>query len=213
MCWPATRLRAQIVPAHIARMNIQHGGLHMRSWQFLLVLIIAMIPWSPVQAQSVDGLVLVDSTGKTLGPVVDINGTFFKVPHVPFAVGDSAFILAVFPNKFAGSGIPTVLHFSSKRCNHETGQAAAALVDLATINPSFWSFVAADGGTAYVPTPGAKPIQQFKALSRLTVEPNGMAECQDIGQLVATAIPATPVANLLSSFTPPFTVEVMKKGR
>ncbi len=65
----------------------------------------------------------------------------------------------------------------------------------------------------YVPTPNAQPIQAFKALSRLTVEPNGNVECQDIAQLVSTAIPATPVANLMTSFTPPFVIEAVgKKG-
>jgi hypothetical protein len=178
-----------------------------------LVLAVSLVAMSTAHAESVDGLVMVDSTGKTLGPVLDINGSLFKVPHVPFSVGNSVFLVAVFNTRFAGSGIPTVLHFNSRHCNHQTGQAAAALVDLQTIDPAFWSFVGTDGGTVYVPTPNAQPIPAFNALSRLTVEPNGNVECQDIAQKVSPAIPATPVVNLLTSFTPPFVVDAVgKKG-
>jgi hypothetical protein len=179
----------------------------------VLVLIVSLVAMSIAHAQSVDGLVMVDSTGKTLGPVLDINGSLFKVPHVPFSVGDSVFLVSVFKTRFSGSGIPTVLHFNSRRCNHQTGQAAAALIDLETIDPAFWSFVGTDGGTVYIPTPNAQPIQAFNALSRLTVEPNGKVECQDIAQKVQPAIPATPVVNLMTLFTPPFVIEAAgKKG-
>lgn len=178
----------------------------------VLLLIVSLVAMSTAHGQSVDGLVMVDSTGKILGPVLDINGSLFKVPHVPFSVGNSAFLVAVFKTKFAGSGIPTVLHFSSRHCNHQTGQVAAALIDLATIDPAFWSFVGTDGGTVYVPTPNAQPIQAFKAVSRLTVEPNGNVECQDIAQLVSPAMPATAVANLLTLFTPPFVIQAVGKG-
>jgi hypothetical protein len=188
----------------------------MRSLQLavVLVLLISLITMSTAQAQTLDGLVMVDSTGKTLGPVLDINGVFFRVPHVPFTVGNSVFVLSVFKTRFAGTGIPPVLHFNSKRCNHQTGQAAAALSDLTTIDAGFWSFVGADGGTVYIPTANVQPIHKFNALSRLTVEPNGNVECQDIAQMVSPAIPATPVANMLTFFTPPYTVEAAnKKGK
>jgi hypothetical protein len=120
-------------------------------------------------------------------------------------------MLAVFKTKFGGSGIPAFLYFNSRRCNHQTGQAVASLDDISTIEPTFWSFVGADGGTVYVPTPDAKPIPAFKSLSRLDAQPNGEVVCQEVPQFIPTAIPATPLVNMLTLFTPPFAVEVVTK--
>jgi hypothetical protein len=82
---------------------------------------------------------------------------------------------------------------------------------MSTIEPTFWSFVGADGGTVFVPTPDAKPIPGFKSLSRLDAQPDGEPVCQEIPQFIPTAIPATPLVNMLTLFTPPFAVEVVTK--
>ncbi|MGQ0694676.1 MAG: hypothetical protein ACT4OL_03760 [Nitrospiraceae bacterium] len=187
----------------------------MRSFQIFvaLVLIVSMVTISTANAQPVEALAIVDATGKTLGPVLDATGAFYKVPHVPFTINNSTFVLAVFKTKFGGSGIPTYLYFSSRRCNHQTGQVVASMSDMKNIDVTFWSFVAADGSTVYVPTANAQPIQSFKSLSRLLAEPNGDVVCDDFAQFVPTGIPATPLVNMLTLFTPPFAVEgVTKKG-
>ena len=65
----------------------------------------------------------------------------------------------------------------------------------------------------YVPTPNAQPIQSFKTLSRLDAQPNGDVVCHEVPQFIPTAIPATPLVNMLTLFTPPFAVEALtKKG-
>ncbi len=189
----------------------------MRSIQIyvVLALVVSMGAIPTANAQSIEGLVMVDATGKTLGPIVNISGDLFKVPNVPFSVNNSVFVLSVFKNRFGGSGNPVNLYFNNKGCDGKTGQAVAALDEIVSKDivrdAMFWSFVGADGGTVYVPTPDAKPLQSFKALSRLYVETNGIAECQDYPKFVPTAIPATQLQNMLTVFTPPFSVKAVSK--
>lgn len=192
----------------------------MRSFQIIVVFVLmasmvmsttAIAQPDEARALPVEALALIDAAGKTLGPALDVNGPFFKVPHVPFTVGNSVFMLAVFKSKFGGSGIPNNLYFSDRRCDSKTGQAAAAASEISTIDDSFWSFVGADGGTVYVPTSNAQPIQSFKAISRLTAEPNGSVVCVESPIFIPTAIPATPLVNMLNLFTPPFAVKAVTK--
>ncbi len=170
---------------------------------------------SSINAGTVESLVMVDAKGKVLGPVVEMAGPFFKLPLVPFKVGDSVFVLSIFKNKVAGSGNPINLYFDNRRCDHKTGQVVAALDEIVTKeavrDEAFWSFVGVDGKTVYVPTPHAQPIKSFKVQSRLYVEPNGEVECQEYPKFIPTAIPATAIENLLDAFTPPFSVDAVVK--
>ncbi|MCP9454857.1 MAG: hypothetical protein NNA18_01950 [Nitrospira sp.] len=170
---------------------------------------------SATNAGTVESLVMVDAKGKVLGPIVEMAGPFFKLPLVPFKVGESIFVLSIFKNKIAGSGNPINLYFDNRRCDHKTGQAVAALDEIITKeaarDEAFWSFVGADGKTVYVPTPHAQPIKSFKVQSRLYVEPTGEVECQEYPKFIPTAIPATAIENLLETFTPPFSVDAVIK--
>lgn len=163
---------------------------------------------SSTNAGTVESLVMVDAKG--------MAGPFFKLPLIPFKIGDSIFVLSIFKNKVAGSGNPINLYFDNRHCDHKTGQAVAALDEIITKDAArdeaFWSFVSADGKTVYVPTPHPQPIKSFKVQSRLYVESNGEIECQEYPKFIPTAIPATAIENLLDTFTPPFSVDaVMKK--
>jgi len=154
---------------------------------------------------------MVDATGKTLGPVLNVNGPFFKVPDVPFKLSNSIFMLAVIKTKFGGSGIPTSIYFNSRRCNHQTGQAAAAMSDIAILllrSGPLWELMEV---LFMFQLLMPNPFESFKSLSRLVVEPNGNVECQEIPLLIPTAIPATPLVNMLTLFTPPFAVEALTK--
>ncbi|MCP9445969.1 MAG: hypothetical protein NNA22_00155 [Nitrospira sp.] len=178
-------------------------------------LLLGVASHHPVEAGTVESLVMVDANGKTLGPIVEFAGPFFKLPLVPFKVGDSVFVLSVFKNKIAGSGNPVNLYFDNRRCDHKTGQAVAALDEIVTKeavrDETFWSFVGADGKTVYVPTPKAQLIKAFKVQSRLYVEPNGEVECQEYPKFIPMAVPATAIENLLDTFTPPFSVDAAVK--
>ncbi len=186
----------------------------MRSLQLFIVftLIVGFLSVSTAEVQQVESLVMIDATGKTIGPIVEISGSYHQVPIVPFKVGKMIFVLSVFKDRFGGSGNPVNLYFTSKGCDGKSGQVVAALDEIATRKAArdemFWSYVGADGGTAYVPTRNTKPIQSVKILSRLYVEPNGDVECQDYPKFIPTAVPATQLPNMLTMFTPPFSVGV-----
>ena len=164
----------------------------------------------PASAGTVESLVMVDSKGKTLGPIVELAGPFFKLPLVPFKSGDSVFVLSIFKNKVTGSGNPVNLYFDNKACDHKSGQVVAALDEIITKDAvrdeAFWSFVSTDGTTVYVPTPRAEQIKAFKVKSRLYVERNGEVECQEYPKFIPIAVPATALDNFLGDFTPPFSV-------
>ncbi len=178
-------------------------------------LLVSVAGGSPAVADQVESLTVVDSKGKTLGPVLELAGPFFKMPLVPFKVGESVFTLSVFKNKLTGSGNPINLYFDNRHCDHKTGQTVAALDEIITKeavrDEMFWSFVSVDGGTVYVPTPHAQQIKSFKVLSRLYVEPNGDVECQEYPKFIPIAVPATAIDNLLGTFTPPFSMSATTK--
>ena len=170
---------------------------------------------SPAGADTIESLVMVDSKGKTLGPIVELAGPFFKLPLVPFKEGESVFVLSVFKNKVTGSGNPVNLYFDNKTCDHKKGQVVAALDEIITKeavrDEAFWSFVGTDGSTVYVPTPHAQQIKAFKVLSRLYVEQNGDVECQEYPKFIPIAVPATALENFMGAFTPPYFVGATTK--
>jgi hypothetical protein len=170
---------------------------------------------APASADTVETLVMMDAKGKTLGPVVELAGPFFKLPLVPFKVGESVFVLSIFKNKVTGSGNPVNLYFDNKTCDHKKGQVVAALDEIITKeavrDEAFWSFVGTDGSTVYVPTPHAQQIKAFKVLSRLYVEQNGEVECQEYPKFIPIAVPASALENFMGAFTPPYSMGATTK--
>jgi hypothetical protein len=180
-----------------------------------LAFVVGAVGTTPAGADTVDSLVMVDSKGKTLGPIVELAGPFFKLPLVPFKVGESVFVLSIFKNRVSGSGNPVNLYFDNRTCDHKKGQVVAALDEIITKeavrDEAFWSFVGTDGTTVYVPTPHAPQVKSFKVQSRLYVEQNGEVECQEYPKFIPTAVPATALENFLSAFTPPYSVGATTK--
>jgi len=170
----------------------------------------------PASAETVQSLVMMDSKGKTLGPIVELAGPFFKLPLVPFKSGESVFVLSIFKNKVTGSGNPVNLYFDNRNCDYKSGQVVAALDEIITKDAvrdeAFWSFVGTDGTTVFVPTPRADQIKAFKVKSRLYVEQNGEVECQEYPKFIPVAVPATALEHFLSSFTPPYFVGASTKN-
>lgn len=171
---------------------------------------------APASADTVQSLVMMDSKGKTLGPIVELAGPFFKLPLVPFKSGDSVFVLSIFKNKVTGSGNPVNLYFDNRTCDHKSGQVVAALDEIITKDAvrdeAFWSFVGTDGTTVFVPTPRAEHIKAFKVKSRLYVEQDGEVECQEYPKFIPEAVQATALENFLSAFTPPYSVGATTKN-
>ncbi len=87
----------------------------------VFVLLVNVVAIAPADANPVESLVMVDSKGTMLGPVVEFAGPFFKLPLVPFKAGNSVFVLSIFKDKVAGSGNPVNLYFDNRRCGHKTG--------------------------------------------------------------------------------------------
>jgi len=175
---------------------------------FLSVLIMARMA-----SAQVNEIVVIDSTGKTLGQVIGTQGLRYTLPHVPFKIGNTTIVLALFKNRFVGGGMPVDLYFNASGCNGQIGQAAVDIRDIPLTENMVlpWSFVAADGGTVYVPTPNSQPIQSFNALSRFFDAGGGVVQCQEINQVIATAIPATSLINMFSLYTPPFAVTTIEE--
>jgi len=171
---------------------------------------------APANADTVQSLVMIDSKGKTLGPIVELAGPFFKLPLVPFKSGESVFVLSIFKNKVTGSGNPVNLYFDNRTCDYKSGQVVAALDEIITKDAvrdeAFWSFVGTDGTTVFVPTPRADQIKAFKVKSRLYVEQNGEVECQEYPKFIPVAVQATALENFLSPFTPPYSVGASTKN-
>jgi hypothetical protein len=181
----------------------------------VFALFVSAVAIAPANADPVESLVMMDSKGKTLGPVVELAGPFFKLPLVPFKVGESVFVLSIFKNKVTGSGNPVNLYFDNRTCDHKKGQVVAALDEIITKeavrDEAFWSFVGTDGSTVYVPTPHAQQIKSFKVQSRLYVEQNGEVECQEYPKFIPIAVPATALENFMGAFTPPYSVGATTK--
>lgn len=188
----------------------------MKGFQVLVILTLILssgvAPWGISEGLAqVESLIVVDATGKTLGPVLDAVGPGDSLPTVPFKIGNSIFTLAVASTRFLPpNGQPNSLYFNSAGCNGLTGQAVAVITDLQPLNIILWSFVGADGGTVYGPTPNSQPIQSFTALSKLKVQRPPLAVvCEDLTSPIVTgpAVPAMPIVNMLTLFTPPFSVQ------
>lgn len=192
-----------------------------KRWNILAaaVAVVSLLHVSPVLGQTpelVESLVVVDATGKKLGPVVTDGESKFDIlgtPLVPFQVGDAVFLLHVFKTKFLGRGFFGDLWFDSAGCN-VNGQFVVDLNDLPGLAIIPWSFVGADGATVYTQDSTAQPIQSFVALSRLRVSPFGVGSgpvwtCaeQEPPSTIATAIPAIQLVNMFNFFTPDFTVQ------
>jgi hypothetical protein len=173
----------------------------------LLVLFVAN-----TSSAQVNEIEVIDSTGKTLGQVIGTQGIRYTLPHVPFKIGTTTVVLAIFKNRFVGGGMPVDLYFNTPGCNGQTGQPAVDIRDIVpaenTIIP--WSFVGADGGTVYIPTPNGQPILSFNALSRFFDSGSGLVQCQEINQIIPTAIPATSLINMFTLYTPPFAITTVE---
>jgi hypothetical protein len=177
------------------------------------ILLLSVLIMARMASAQVNEIVVIDSTGKTLGQVIGTQGIRYTLPHVPFKIGTTTVVLAIFKNRFVGGGMPVDLYFNTPGCNDQTGQPAVDVRDIvpgeSTIIP--WSFVGANGGTVYIPTPNGQPIQSFNALSRFFDSGGGIVQCQEVNQVIATAIPATSLINMFSLYTPPFAVTTIEE--
>ena len=82
-----------------------------RRWNLLAatVAVLSLSYASPVLGQTpqfVDSLIVVDTDGKKLGPVIDAGISQGGAAVVPFDIGNGVFLLQVLETKFLGIGFP-----------------------------------------------------------------------------------------------------------
>ncbi len=177
--------------------------------------------WSQT-LEPVDTLVVVDTTGKKLGPVIHLERASNRrgTPEVPFKFGEFVFVLRVLETRFVGGGRPVeadghVLWFDGHLCD---GQAFMARIIPGEAFPEGIvprSVVGLDGGTVYVEDPDGAEVPSVDALSVLRVQEN-VVNCQDFGQITPTdpLLPTIALVNMFNHFTQPFSVQAeVKKGK
>jgi len=137
-------------------------------------------------------IVVLDALGAEVGRVMDVSGNEFA--RVPLRVSGHTFTLIVTKEGFfRDNGVPV---FESSDCS------GTPLMPVGTPSVFPTVIVGSPGHTAYLPDPIAIP-QNFPVESIL--RPDG---CDPITTGIDNAVPAIPLVDLDTLFTPPFEFEL-----
>jgi len=142
-------------------------------------------------------MMVVDSAGTVVGPITGFtfDGPRLVLPQVVLQLDGRLVGLLVHPDRFEGSG-PS-LAYESTNC---TGQAwlsgpFATLILPGTIDSPFKTVL-------YIPDPSATP-----GLVTVTARSLWLGTCFPFEFPVSSAVPAIPLVDLNTLFTPPFSLK------
>jgi hypothetical protein len=161
------------------------------------------LTWAGNELKSVRGLTLVDATGKKIGTVFNgLGGMHAGATTITFKIGEEVIALAAFADRFPGSF--SGAYFKSCDCSGQAYIGTSGIV-IPDYGPSLLPFTAigGPGETVYVANPGAST----EGFTPGSVWLNQGWECQNYCELElapANFLPAHPLVDLSTEFTPPF---------
>ena len=138
-----------------------------------------------------DALTVVDSTGKVLGPVLDTTDNTYFFMEVAMKAGGHVFVVSL--NRTDIKFGPLTLYYASADCSGAAyfGACSPLLTGCSTIGPGDL------GHSLFLRTPDA-PRAPVSVRSKF----DGF--CDTFVAFTLNGLPASPVADLESMFTPPF---------
>lgn len=183
-----------------------------RSVTRAMLILVASLAWctsataDTQELQRKPFLAVFDANGKKVGNVISLivseslfpslgPGTMVMLPAVAFRVDTFVVALFVTQNRFTGN---REILFESSDCS---GPAFFQQVDPFFLGALPGAAVGSPGSTVYIPDPDG-PVQSVAVQTALRPD----SVCFNLGSLTTDAVPALPLIDLATMFTPPFSV-------